>query len=175
MKTITKGLHGLGVAALMLGLLCASATAGDFGKQTPGIASKLKASFQQRTALACAPVAPIETSLTFATSPRLGDPVTVNFDVTAFERGVDAEVRFEVTEGIQFAGLGRETGTLDKDRGYRFSRQLVFTRPGEYKVVAQVIAGIPEYRFGRRETIYVQADGNGVRYSKQPFIQVDPD
>jgi hypothetical protein len=101
--------------------------------------------------------------------------VTVNFDVTAFEKGVNAEVRFEITEGIQFAGLGRENGELDKDRGYQFSRQLVFTQPGEHKVIAQVIAGTPEYRFGRRETIYVQVDGRGVRYSKTPFNAPDPD
>ena len=176
MKTITRGLHGLGVAGLVLGssLLFANADA-DFGTSQPSIASRLKLSFKNRTAKSCEPTAPIETSFSFASTPRLGEPVTVNFDVTAFEKGVNAEVRFEITEGIQFAGLGRENGELDKDRGYRFSRQLVFTQPGEYKVIAQVIAGIPEYRFGRRETIYVRADGRGVRYSKTPFNAPDPD
>lgn len=177
MRTITKGLHGLGVAGLVLGcgLLHASAAAGDFGSQPPSVASKLKVSFKQRTAQTCEPTAPIETSLTFASAPRLGEPTTLNFDVMTFERGVNAEVRFEITEGIRFGGPGTETGELAKDRGYRFSRQLVFSQPGRYKVIAQVIAGIPEYRFGRRETLYVDASGTGIRYSSRPFDQSDSD
>jgi hypothetical protein len=175
MKTITNGLHGLGAAGLALGCLLSTSAHADFSKPDPSIASRLKASFNSRSAESCAPTAPIETSLNFASTPRLGEPVTVNFDVTAFEKGVNAEVRFEITEGIQFAGLGRETGELDKNRGYRFSRQLVFTHPGEYKVIAQVIAGVPEYRFGRRETIYVQASGAGIRHSKRPFNATNSD
>ena len=175
MHTMTKGLWGLAAAVAVLGCGVSDSHAEGFTKPDASVVSKLKAAYQVRGSQTCEPLAPIQTSLKFASTPQIGQPVTINFDVTAFEKGVDADIAFEITEGVQFAGLGRERGELAKDKGYRFSRQLVFNQPGRFEVSARAIAGTNEYRFGRRETLYVEVDARGIRYSDKPFNMLDGD
>jgi len=159
--------RGLKIAGLAVGscLLLSSALAGDFNAASPRIARRLEQAFKARTAEMCAPAAPIETSLTFGSTPRLGQPVQINFDVMALEKGVNAEVRFDNTDGVQMAGRAVETGDFSANKPYRFSRTYVFSEPGSYEISAQAIAGVPEYRFGRRNTLYVEVDERGIRYS----------
>jgi hypothetical protein len=166
MKTKARGPWGLGVVGIVLG--CGAITAAHaegFAKPEPSVVAKLRNAYQKRTAGSCAPTAPMQTAISFGSQPRIGEPVTLHFDVTAMERGVGAEIRFEITEGVQFLGRGRETGDLEKGRGYRFSRQVVFNRPGTYEIAAQAIAGIPQARFGRRDQVFVQVSEDRVRYS----------
>jgi hypothetical protein len=154
-------------------VLIGSAIAGGFDTNSTAVAKRMKKSFAIRTAETCAPVAPIETRLAFANTPRLGEPAVINFEVVSLEKGVDATVRFDIPAGVGVQGSRTETGTLEKERGYQFSRSIVFERPGRYVIAAQAIAGIPEYRFGRRNTLYVEVDGRGIRYSETPFETLD--
>ncbi len=175
MKTKTAG-HSMGpriVGFALGGLLLSGALAGDFGAASKSIAKRLQNSFTARTQKSCQPLAPIETSLTFASTPRIGQPVQVNFDVLSLEKGVNAEVRFDNVPGVQIAGRLVETGDFSANQAYRFSRTYVFSQPGRYEIAAQAIAGIPEYRFGRRNHLYVDVTGSGIRYSDKPFDQPD--
>ncbi|MDQ2986799.1 MAG: hypothetical protein M3R13_08780 [Armatimonadota bacterium] len=178
MKGKGKGLsRAMSLAGLSLGccVMYSAVAADGFDTTLPSLAKKLEQSFAIRTADTCAPLAPIETTLRFGSTPRLGVPVDLHFDVRTFEAGRNAEVRFDVPRSVGLDGPSVETGTLEADRGYRFTRTIVFDKFGTYEIAAQAIAGVSEYRFGRRNRLYVVVDERGIRYSERPFDFVEAD
>jgi hypothetical protein len=172
MKSVSSNRPKLGRHAILATFALAACVAmGQAFKPAPdAVAKRLKSAFDQRTKKSCAPLSPIQTELRFASEPSLGVPARLVFSVMTLEEGLAAEIQFD-GEGLKFEGKVDAQGTLAKNRAYQFPMTVTITGRGLFEVHASAIAGVPDYRFGRRNTLYIDSRGSKILISEEPFVK----
>lgn len=126
----------------------------------------MQKSFESRTKDTCAPVAPIETNLRFANQAQVGVANELIFNVATFEEGKNAEIFFDIPRNMRILGGDIRTKLdLTKNNARTFRLPVRIDHFGDFEVMASVICGEPEYRFGRRMHLYVRATEAGVEVS----------
>ncbi len=152
-------------ALSLLPLLLLSLQQDPFTRDDSAI-ERMRSAFEKRS-ISCAPKAPMETEFGFVSDPSPHQPVRLVFRAMAMEAGGDAEIYFEIPPEMTLHG-GQTTmrGTLEKGRAYEFAVTVSIERPGQFEVRASAVAGVPEARFGRRESLYIDYDGASIKVSK---------
>lgn len=154
---------------LALYLLASPGVVSSPQDRDPGADKRMLAAYQKRTK-SCAPKAPIETEFGFVKAPNPGQTARLVFRVMSMEPGPKAEVRFDLPPQVALRGGNvLETGTLQAKKAYAFDIDVAVVGTGHFEIHATAMAGVPEARFGRRETLYVDNDGTRVIVStKKP-------
>lgn len=131
-----------------------------------GADKRMLAAFAKRSK-SCEPRAPIETEFNFDRPPVPGASARLIFRVMSMEPGPGADVRFDLPSQVTVrSGNVRETGNLVAKKAFTFDLDVAVLGRGQFEIHASVIAGEPNYRFGRRETLYLTNDGTRITVSK---------
>lgn len=122
----------------------------------------------------CKPEPPIEARLDLSHPPRLGQPVTVVFSMLPFEYLHNAEISWDVSDGITVLTPPREQSfqnqQLDTKGVSQFQLVVRFTQAGRYAISASVVERGEGFTMGRRVSLYfeVRLDGS-IEVSRTPF------
>ncbi len=131
---------------------------------------QMREAYQARKS--CKPEPPIEVRLELAQSPVRSQPVQVVFSVLPFEFLHNAEISWDVSEGISVLSRPQPLQNLQIDtKGvsqYRLTVQ--FNRAGKYEIAASVVERGNGFTMGRRVHLYfdVRPDGT-IEVSRLPF------
>jgi len=176
---------GWGLAYLLAGYLfvtMANAQLGDTsslpvnGWLLPATVQALEQQMRDayQTRKSCKPEPPIEVRLDLSHAPSLGQPVQVVFSVLPFEYLHNAEISWDVSEGITLLTRPQPLQNLQIDtKGVSQYRLVVqFNRPGRYEIAASVVERGNGFTMGRRVHLYfdVRPDGT-IEVSRLPFYE----
>lgn len=126
------------------------------------------------TRKSCKPEPPIEVRLDLSHAPRLGQPVQVIFSVLPFEYLHNAEISWDVSEGIRVLTRPQPLQNLQIDTKSVSQYRLVvqFDRPGRYEIAASVVERGNGFTMGRRVHLYFEVRPDGtIEVSRLPFYE----
>jgi len=131
---------------------------------------QMREAYQARKS--CKPEPPIEVRLDLSHQPVLGQPVQVIFSVLPFEYLHNAEISWDVSEGISVLTRPQPLQNLQIDTKSVSQYRLVvqFNRAGRYEIAASVVERGNGFTMGRRVHLYFEVrPDRTIEVSRQPF------